>query len=152
MFHTFAHVFLRRLAYECGYSSNSLRERIYCTTDGDKVGGILIYTADSDSEGSMGGLVELGFPEKLQDIFVSAISDSTWCSSDPVCRESHKQGLDGLNKAACHACALVSETSCAHMNVFLDRVVLSGGTDVDSSKKEPRGFFANLVDSEVVVS
>lgn len=49
-----------------------------------------------------------------------------WCSADPICRELAAQGLQGLNRAACHACALVSETSCVCSNVMLDRAVLVG--------------------------
>jgi hypothetical protein len=144
MMHTFAHVLLRQLAYDCGYGSNALRERIYCPSEGSS-GGILIYTADSDSEGSMGGLVELAEPQKLGAIIRRAIEASRWCSSDPVCRESKQQGLDGLNRAACHACCLVAETSCGYMNVFLDRVLLTGGEGLIEGSIEPKGFFAPML-------
>ena len=145
MMHTFAHVLLRQLAYDCGYGSNALRERIYCPPEGYG-GGILIYTADSDSEGSMGGLVELAEPGKLGGIIRRAIESSRWCSSDPVCRESQQQGLDGLNRAACHACCLVAETSCAYMNVFLDRVLLTGGEGLIEGAREPTGFFSSMIE------
>jgi len=144
MMHTFAHVLLRQLAYDCGYGSNALRERIYCPSEGPG-GGILIYTADSDSEGSMGGLVELAEPARLGAIIRRAIEASRWCSSDPVCRESKQQGLDGLNRAACHACCLVAETSCAYMNVFLDRVLLTGGEGLIENSREPDGYFTPMV-------
>ena len=49
-----------------------------------------------------------------------------WCSSDPLCIESAGQGVDALNFAACHACAIVSETSCEHRNSFLDRALIVG--------------------------
>ncbi|QNP45661.1 DUF1998 domain-containing protein [Sphingomonas sediminicola] len=60
MVHTFAHLLLNQLSFDCGYSSTSLRERIYCGTDSEPYAGLLIYTADSDAEGSMGGLSEMG--------------------------------------------------------------------------------------------
>ena len=40
--------------------------------------------------------------------------------------ESQGQGLDALNLAACHACALLPETSCVAFNSLLDRVLLVG--------------------------
>ena len=56
LLHTFAHLLMRQICFECGYSSSSLRERIYSAQPGESHGpmaGILIYTADSDSEGSL---------------------------------------------------------------------------------------------------
>ncbi|MCS3902191.1 hypothetical protein J2T55_000183 [Methylohalomonas lacus] len=141
MMHTLAHLLIRELAFECGYSSNSIRERIYIASSGTSPGGILLYTADSDSEGSMGGLVELGYVNRFWPIFTSAVRNALWCSSDPVCREAKEQGLFGLNKAACHACALVGETSCVHGNSFLDRLLVSGSSD-----NEIPGYFQELID------
>ena len=43
-----------QLVFESGYSSSALRERVYAGPD---MAGVLIYTADGDSEGSLGGLV-----------------------------------------------------------------------------------------------
>ena len=34
-----------------------------------------------------------------------------------------------LNRAACHACALVPETSCMYENVLLDRTFVKGDAD-----------------------
>ena len=99
--------------------------------------GILIYTSSSDSEGTLGGLVKQGVPEKFFDLLNAALEKAKWCSFDPVCIESESQGRDSLNGAACHACSLISETSCEKMNVFLDRSVLIG------SLEEPElGFFS----------
>jgi hypothetical protein len=41
-----------------------------------------------------------------------------------------------LNLAACHACALASETSCTHSNVLLDRTLVLGTPDA------PIGYFS----------
>jgi hypothetical protein len=59
LLHTFAHVVINQLAYDCGYGSASLRERLYCDLEdsANPMCGALIYTASGDSEGSMGGLV-----------------------------------------------------------------------------------------------
>jgi hypothetical protein len=146
MVHTFAHLLLNQLSFDCGYSSTSLRERIYCGTDSEPYAGLLIYTADSDAEGSMGGLSEMGAPERLEDVIYRAVSRSQWCSGDPVCRELDAQGVDGLNRAACHACSLVAETSCTFSNVLLDRVLVSGdGRKNGRGVNEPIGYFSPVL-------
>ena len=71
--------------------------------------GVLIYTT-GDSEGSLGGLVELGQPEILNKILINSLEKARWCSLDPVCSESSGQGPDACNLAACHNCCLVAET------------------------------------------
>lgn len=126
--HTFSHLLIRQLSFECGYGSASLRERIYCDElPGEpKMNGVLIYTASGDSEGTLGGLVRQGKSEFLSDIVQKAIQYSAWCSSDPLCIESNGQGLDSLNLAACHACSLLPETSCEEFNRLLDRGMLIG--------------------------
>lgn len=124
LLHTFAHVIMRAMAFEAGYSSSSLRERIYSAEGEYPQAGVLIYTAAGDSEGTMGGLARLGEADRLVPILTSAIAEAQWCSLDPVCGESEAQGVDGLSMAACHACALVSETSCVLGNVLLDRTFL----------------------------
>jgi len=121
--HTLSHLLLRRLTFECGYSSSSLRERIYFNA-AKRSSGIMIYTADADSEGSLGGLVRQGSPDRLARTLVEAAESGSWCSADPVCSETAGQGLGGFNHAACHACALVSETSCTSANTLLDRRML----------------------------
>jgi len=84
----------------------------------------MIFTADGDSEGSLGGLVRQGQKDRLSQSIVEAIDQGQWCSSDPVCSETAGQGLGGFNHAACHACSLVSETSCTSSNTLLDRRML----------------------------
>jgi hypothetical protein len=54
------------------------------------------------------------------------LTRATWCSSDPICLESTGQGAAALNLAACHACALIAETSCGHANALLDRALVVG--------------------------
>lgn len=117
--HSLAHLLIRRLELEAGYSGSSLRERIYSD---DRMAGFLIYTATPDSEGTLGGLVELARPEDLGPILARIWEDTQLCANDPFCasrkvadRESH------LNGAACHACLLLPETSCEQGNHYLDR-------------------------------
>lgn len=143
LLHTLAHILIREFSFECGYSIASMRERIYSGNgDGESsMAGFMIYTAAGDAEGTLGGLVRQGDPDRLFPIILRAIQNSIWCSSDPLCRESEGQGLFGLNLASCHACSLLPETSCTMANRLLDRVLLTGSLD----KKIP-GFFSPLID------
>jgi hypothetical protein len=52
-----------------------------------------------------------------------------WCSADPLCAASKKQGLNSLNYSACHDCVLLPETSCEFHNVLLDRVAVAGAPE-----------------------
>lgn len=129
--HTLAHLLIRRLAFASGYSSASLQERIYANSNRtDRTAGVLIYTAAGDVQGTLGGLVRLGAPDKLIPMVVAAIVDADVCSNDPVCIESDRQGSSHLNLSACHGCALISETSCETGNRLLDRQLVLGGTSV----------------------
>lgn len=129
--HTVAHLLIRRLAFASGYSSASLQERIYANSErADRTAGVLIYTAAGDAQGTLGGLVRLGDPEKLVPLLVAALDDADYCSNDPVCIESDRQGTGSLNLSACHGCSLVSETSCETSNRLLDRQLVLGGRNV----------------------
>jgi hypothetical protein len=129
--HTLSHLLIRRLAFSSGYASASLQERIYANSDRqDKTAGILIYTAAGDAQGTLGGLVRLGQPQKLIPLIISALDDADVCSNDPVCIESDRQGSSHLNLSACHGCSLVSETSCETGNRLLDRQLVLGGGNV----------------------
>lgn len=147
MIHTFAHLLIKRLCYNCGYGSSSLKERIYYSNnDATKMYGVLIYTAASDSEGSLGGLVNQGGEQFLSKNINEALEDAAWCSADPVCIEvglSNGQGPGSANGAACHNCAIVSETSCEEFNLLLDRAAVVG------TLEDPElGFFKFNVKNE----
>lgn len=121
LLHTISHLFIRELALECGYNSASIQERIYAKTGDNPMAGILIYTAASDSDGTLGGLVGLGAPDKLNAILKKALARARTCSSDPLCSD-HTHAADwSLHGAACHACAFAAETSCEVGNRYLDR-------------------------------
>jgi len=145
LLHTLAHQVCLQLAFTCGYSLASLRERIYSGSapDGTPMHGILIYTSAGDTEGSLGGLARQGDASRFLDTFVGAITEARWCSSDPLCIESTAQGRDGLNMAACHGCVLLPETSCEEFNLLLDRAVLVG----DLEGQNHRGFFGSFIDA-----
>ncbi|HEJ6137334.1 TPA: DUF1998 domain-containing protein [Pseudomonas aeruginosa] len=140
MLHTLSHLLIRELALECGYNAASIRERIYAdVSSANPQAGILIYTAAADSDGTLGGLVDLGKPENLGRLLRQALNRSRICSSDPLCSE-HDPGKDrSLHAAACHACSLVAETSCERGNRYLDRSLL-----VQTLDRGDAAFFAGL--------
>ncbi|WP_331460342.1 MULTISPECIES: DUF1998 domain-containing protein [unclassified Arthrobacter] len=51
-----------QLALDAGYPASSIRERLY---SGEGAAGILLYTASSDSAGSLGGVAAQAHPERL---------------------------------------------------------------------------------------
>lgn len=125
--HTLSHMLIKELESQAGYPAASLKERIYCSTTFEKpMAGILIYIAVPDVVGSLGGLAEQARPQRLLALLSRVFSKAEWCSFDPVCSEHQGQGPGLLNKAACHACALIPEPSCAHGNMLLDRLFVRG--------------------------
>ena len=87
--------------------------------------GILLYTAAPDSEGTLGGLVELGEPLTLGRHLQQALESMRLCASDPLCAEHRPDTLGRtIHGACCHACQFAPETSCERGNRYLDRSVL----------------------------
>ena len=122
MLHSLSHMLMTAVALECGYPASSLRERVYA---GDGGYGLLIYTGSSDSEGTLGGLVETG--RRLAAHLRRALDEGRLCSNDPVCAEHAPDSLlegRALHGAACHGCLLTAETSCEQRNDFLDRALV----------------------------
>ncbi|MET3641899.1 hypothetical protein ABIC73_003494 [Prescottella equi] len=137
--HTLAHVLIDQLSLDAGYPAASLRERLYVDDD---MAGILVYTASSDSAGSLGGVASQASPDSFADALREGLTRLSWCSCDPVCIESTASGTDALNLAACHACVLVPETSCELTNTFLDRALLFG---THEEGEEFEGLFSTFV-------
>ncbi|MBL3668431.1 DUF1998 domain-containing protein [Streptomyces sp. M2CJ-2] len=123
--HTLAHALIRELAMTCGYSAASLSERLYAWPESEErtaAAGLLICTTASDSDGTLGGLVQLSEPTRLQRVVSRALYRAARCSSDPICATRTPQDPeDFLHGAACHCCVMASETSCERANRFLDR-------------------------------
>lgn len=130
LMHTLAHALFREMALSSGYGAASIAERIYAwqgTEEHPPAAGVLLLTTSSDSDGTLGGLVQLSEPERLSRVVADALRAATRCSSDPLC--SHRTPRDHddfLHGAACHACSMASETSCERSNRFLDRRFLVG--------------------------
>lgn len=118
MLHTFAHLLIKQLSLQSGYSSVAIKERIYC---GEEMAGILLYTGSTDQEGSLGGLVEMGNIAKLSKLILDALEEAAFCSSDPYCSSLEPTEDNHLNGCACFACSMVAETSCETGNRLLDR-------------------------------
>lgn len=140
LLHSFSHAIMRQLSLDCGYSSSSLKERIYSRNEGDVGGaqaGVLIYTSASDSEGTLGGLVRLAEPDFLKRTLDQMKEDMSICSSDPLCSE-HEPEANGLaiHGSSCHSCLLAPETACESGNKYLDRKVL-----VNTIRISDIGFF-----------
>ncbi|MBA8792843.1 hypothetical protein FHX74_000437 [Friedmanniella endophytica] len=126
LLHTLSHLLLRQVALECGYSAASIRERLYVGTPNVPTAGILLSTAASDSEGTLGGLVALANRRFLGPLLDHALRGAELCSSDPLCAEHlPAEPSDALHGAACHACLYASETSCESGNRWLHRGVLA---------------------------
>ena len=128
LLHSFSHALMRQFALECGYTQASIRERIYSNNPGQPgipMAGILLYTSAPDSEGTLGGLVNLGEPQTLERHISTALEASRLCASDPTCAEHMPTySTSSIHGAACHACLFAPETSCERGNKYLDRSVL----------------------------
>lgn len=147
--HTFSHILINQLIFECGYSTASLRERLFVSADSvAPMAGILIYTAAGDSDGTLGGLVQLGYPDRFEKLLMKALSRAAWCSADPVCSENMGGlGSRQVNLAACHACTLLPETSCETINQGLDRAMIVG-----TPTEREKGFMAELLQASLALS
>lgn len=132
--HTFAHLMIRQLSLLCGYSQSSLRERIYASEDGaNPWAGFLIYTASSDADGSLGGLVAIATDGRIGSVLDEALDALRVCSSDPVCALQTPRGFRKMSGSACHGCVVLPETCCERNNHFLDRTLVVPGTVSDDT-------------------
>lgn len=129
MLHSLAHMLITQISLECGYSASAIRERIYCYRHPEDPAksraGILLYTGTPGSEGTLGGLVEVG--REIVRHIEEAVQHALLCSNDPVCAQHRPDGHEdgrGREGAACHGCLLIAEPSCERMNRDLDRALV----------------------------
>jgi hypothetical protein len=144
LLHTLSHALIQRLSLDCGYSSSSVRERLYAGPEGSEMAGFLVYTSATDADGTLGGLSREGRPERFLSTFLQAIEDTRWCSADPLCSDGLASLFDSGNHAACHSCSFLPETSCEHFNQYLDRALVTGAPGADDL-----AFFSNTSKVEV---
>ncbi|MBB3349819.1 DUF1998 domain-containing protein [Sphingomonas sp. BK069] len=141
--HTLAHALMRQLTLECGYASAALQERVYAAEGENQMAGVLIYTATTDSDGTLGGLQRQGKANRISGILGRALAAMEWCSSDPLCISEMMNASASFSNAACHACVLAPETSCEAFNSFLDRGLL-----IDVPGHPGTGFFSGLAEPD----
>jgi hypothetical protein len=122
--HTLAHLMIRAIAIDSGYSGAALQERVYIEIqDAAARGGVILYAVQQGADGTLGGMISLvpSFNRILRQIDGMA----SRCSNDPLCFEQ-KIKPGSYSGSSCYACLLLSETSCEHRNLWLDRRVLMG--------------------------
>ena len=139
--HTTAHALAERLSLDSGYSTASIRERLYISPGPGGMCGFLLYTSAPDSDGTLGGLSRKGRTSELGPVLLAALRDLEWCSSDPLCGSGILSLSEGSGSAACHCCTFLPETSCEHFNRHLDRGMLVG-----TPNNPGIGFFRPMLD------
>lgn len=125
--HTLSHVLMTQFAFDCGYSEESLAERLYVSVDPDApMASVLIYTASGDSDGTLGGLSSLATFDRLQPAVLRALDRARFCSSDPICSEraGSESQVRAFNGVGCHCCVMTPDLSCESGNRMLDRALL----------------------------
>ena len=118
--HTYSHMIMKELEFQCGYPLSSMKEKLY-NKNNEEEWGILIYTIGG-SEGSYGGLVSLfssdaasdGIDSSIVRIINYAMERVKDCPNDPICSDE-----DGH----CYACLDIPEISCCKWNLELKREV-----------------------------
>lgn len=122
--HSLSHRIITALSIDSGYSSAAIRECVY-TVKNEKTnsltGGILLYTVQSGGDGTLGGLISL--VPQFETVLDAAMRNVHFCSNDPLCSEDVIR-TGKHSGASCYACMLLSETSCSHRNMHLDRNLL----------------------------
>ena len=141
LIHTTAHALSERLSLDSGYSTASIRERLYVSPGSGGMCGFLLYTSAPDSDGTLGGLSRKGRTSEIGPILLAALRGLEWCSSDPLCSSGILSLSEGSGSSACHSCTFLPETSCEHFNRHLDRSMLVG-----TPKNPGLGFFRKLLD------
>ncbi|WP_409346930.1 DrmB family protein [Paenibacillus sp. MBLB4367] len=123
--HTLSHRLINSLSIDSGYSSASIRERVFVKIEKNNPnvarGGVLLYTTQPGGDGTLGGLI--GLVPEFNKVLHRVFRDVDTCSNDPLCGEE-VFGPKRLNGAACYVCQFASETSCEHRNMLLDRNLL----------------------------
>ena len=140
--HSLAHLLIRRFELEAGYAGSSLRERIYCDDD---MAGLLIYTATPDSEGTLGGLVELARREDLGPMLKRALEESTAVRKRPVVRVPQACPTTTPTSTARPATPVCScpKRAARQGNHYLDRS--ADGADAPSRRGDTVAFVARLI-------
>lgn len=86
MLHSLSHALMTEIALDCGYSSSALKERVYAEANLLNAAqidrrGILIYTATTGSQGTLGGLVATS--SRFATVLRSALERVVLCATIP---------------------------------------------------------------------
>lgn len=109
--HTYCHIVMKEMEFQCGYPLTSLKEKIFIDND-NNTAGFLIYTI-AGGEGSYGGLISLTDDGRIINLIERGAERAKHCTNDPICIN------DG--DAHCFACLDLPETSCYKFNQDLNR-------------------------------
>jgi len=120
--HTLSHLLLKTLAVDSGYTAASIRERVYIDLQRDPPeGAVILYSSQPGADGTLGGL--LAQAARFEQILERSLEMAHACSNDPLCfQQRFDRGQ--FAGASCYGCVQVSETSCEHRNLWLDRHVI----------------------------
>jgi hypothetical protein len=140
LIHSLAHSLINQWSLDSGYPAAISARAALCISERS---GILIYTASSDSAGSLGGIVAQAQVERLhaRSSRLSSVLNGAHlirCASRrrrQWCRLPKRSGMSG--------CLLLPEVSCEERKIFwIERSSSDGEGDSDS--KQVLGFFADL--------
>lgn len=137
--HTFCHIIMKEMEFQCGYPLTSLKEKIYVDADNQK-GGFLIYTI-AGSEGSYGGLISLTNQNKIIELIKRGAERARFCPNDPICRNELE--------AHCFACLDIPETSCITFNNGLNRkIFLRYWSKTDNQESSTKDLKVEVKDAD----
>ena len=139
--HTFSHLIMKSLEFQCGYPVASMNERLYilpkdATGENEDKYGFMIYSANGEA-GSYGGISSLFDSHLIDRILVQSLESADDCPNDPICESEG---------GSCFACVQIPETACERFNSMLSRNIVNeyvnGKTDnepEDPSTDNERG-------------
>ena len=114
--HTFSHLIMKSLEFQCGYPVASMNERLYvlpheATGEVEDKYGFMIYSANGEA-GSYGGISSLFDSHLIEKILVQSLESADDCPNDPICESEG---------GSCFACVQIPETACERFNSMLSR-------------------------------
>ncbi len=130
--HTFSHLIMKSLEFQCGYPVASLNERLYVlpkdeTKENEDKYGFIIYSANGEA-GSYGGISSLFDSHQIDKIMIQSLESAEDCPNDPICESEG---------GSCFACVQIPETACERFNSMLNRNIVNQyrivETDSDSN-------------------
>jgi hypothetical protein len=118
--HTFSHLIMKSLEFQCGYPVASMNERLYVlpkdeTKENEDKYGFIIYSANGEA-GSYGGISSLFDSHQIEKIMIQSLESAEDCPNDPICESEN---------GSCFACVQIPETACEKFNSMLSRNIVN---------------------------